>query len=427
MLPTENAGTRPGYSSPMTSDPEIEDRLLSDEYFEDPYPLFEVLRNDWPVYWSDKLSSWLISRHDDCETMLGDHETYSSFGRVAYLLDQLPADMQTEIEPLRRHYSVGLAHSDPPMHTRLRAALREIINPNMARNRRERVRTFVVELLDAIEHDQPLDFIESFAFPLPATVVAELLGAPRADIPKFKAWADDIAGLFEYGGRMSVEAARAGVSSLAEIRSYVLRLLDAARGNKDDTVIGALANPDSKEQQLSEQEMVSTLVTLFVAGHETTTNLLGLCMKFLLDDPQLANELRQDPTLIPNAVREFLRYEAIVPRAWRMATRDIVVREQTIHKGEMVMAMLGSANRDPRMFSEPDSLDIHRSTRRNFGFGAGIHICMGAPLARVEAEVALQEILGRFQHFDYAGGEVVWRRDMALRGLTRLPMVFRSA
>ena len=217
MLSTSETGVPSGSRPRSRSVAAIEDRLLSEEYFENPYPLFELLRKEQPVYWSDKLSSWLLTRHQDCESMLGDHQTFSSFGRVAYLLDQLPEHMQTEIEPLRRHYAVGLAHSDPPAHTRLRTKLREIINPKMARDRRERVRGFVVAILADIEPGQPLDFIERFAFPLPATVVAELLGAPQADIQRFKAWADDIAGLFEYGGKMSESAARTGVKSLAEI------------------------------------------------------------------------------------------------------------------------------------------------------------------------------------------------------------------
>lgn len=410
----------------MHSIPEIEDRLLSDEYFKDPYPLLETLRIKWPVYWSSKLSSWLVTRQDDCEVMLGDPETYSSFGRVAYLLDQLPPDLQTEIEPLRQHYAVGLAHSDPPVHTRLRTKLREVINPSMARDRRERVRVLVDELLSAIEPDRPIDFIGEFAFPLPATVISELLGAPRDDIPQFKIWADDIAGLFGYGGKMSVEASRKGVASLAQIRAYVLELLGAAEGKEEDTVMSILANPKAGEAPLSLQEKVSTLVTLFVAGHETTTNMLGLCMKALLDDPELAGELRRDKALIPGAVREFLRHEAVVPRAWRMATRDVEFRGQLIRKGEMIMAMLGSANHDPQGFDNPDTIDIHRKTRRNLGFGSGIHLCMGAPLARVEGEVALEEILQRFPNFEYADGDATWRHDMALRGLTALPMVFRA-
>lgn len=407
----------------MRSIPDIEDELLSDSYFEDPYRIFERLRREAPVYWSDKLASWLVMRYDDCNQVVGDAETFSSAGRVAYLLDQLPADLQPAIEPLRRHYAVGLAHSDPPMHTRLRCVLREVINPAMARSRRERVRLTVRELLDEIDTSKPFDFIGEFAYPLPATVIADVLGAPRSDIAKFKAWADDIAGLFEYGGKMTENAARKGVESVKEIRSYILDLLSAARGSPDDTVIGILANPRSPEEQLEEQEIVSTLVTLFVAGHETTTNLLGLSMKALIDDVQLQSRLRSDPAAIPAAIRELLRHETIVPRAWRMATRDVEIRGQHVRKGQMVMAMLGAANRDDEAFEEPDRLDIDRPVRRSLGFGSGIHICLGAPLARVEGEVALEEILKRYDTLNYAQEPHRWRRDMALRGLTTLPVV----
>lgn len=410
----------------MKSNPEIEDHLLSDEYFDDPYPLFSRMRDEVPVYWSDKLWSWLVMRYDDCEAIVGDAETFSSAGRVAYLLDQLPPDIQPNIEPLRQHYKFGLAHSDPPAHTRLRKILREIINPAMARAREDRIRDLVVTLLQRIDRPESVDFVREFAYPLPATVIAEVLGAPREDIDKFKAWADDIAALFEYGGRMTVDAAERGVASLAEIRAYILGLLEAARGSSGDTVIGILANPQPDQVELTEQEIVSTLVTLFVAGHETTTNLLGVSLKALIDNPAVAHELRQDPTLTQAAVREFLRYETIVPRAWRMATRDTEIRGQEIKKGQMVMAMLGSANRDPAVFDHPDTIDIHRRTRRNFGFGSGIHICLGAPLARVEGAVALTEILKRFRRMEFRTGKHSWRRDMALRGLRSLPVYLRA-
>ena len=409
----------------MKSIADIEDALLTDAYFENPYPVFDRLRREAPVYWSDKLASWLITRYEDCEAVIGDAETFSSSGRVAYLLDQLPADMQATMEPLRRHYAVGLAHSDPPAHTRLRNILRKIVNPGMARARTGRVRELVIELLERLPTDEPIDFIARFAYPLPATVVAEVLGAPVQDIARFKAWADDIAGLFEYGGKMTVAAAERGVTSLAGIRAYILDLLGKARGSDDGTIISILANTMSEEDQLEEQEIISTLVTLFVAGHETTTNLLGISMKALLDHPELTAELRQNPDLIPAAVREFLRYEAIVPRAWRMATRDLDMHGQPIRKGQMVMAMLGSANRDPAVFEHPDRIDIRRPGKRHFGFGSGIHICLGAPLARVEGAVAVGEILERYPSFEYSGEAFGWRHDMALRGLGTLPIVLR--
>lgn len=411
----------------MKSIPEIEDRLLSDEYFSDPYPLFAELRNRAPVYWSDKLSSWLVTRCADCEDMIGDSSTFSSYGRVAYLLDQLPDDMQEEIEPLRKHYAVGLAHSDPPMHTRLRNALKELINPITARARAESIREQVVGLIERIESGLRFDYIADFAYPLPATVVADVLGAPREDIGKFKAWADDIAGLFEYGGKMSPDAARNGVRSLSEIRKYVIDLLELNNNSTAPTVVAALANPEDRFAALSEQEIISTLVTLFVAGHETTTNHLGMVMKTLIDRPDLAADLRENPSLIQGAVREFLRHEAVVPRAWRMATRDVEFKGQTIRKGQMVMAMLGSANRDPDAFDRPDSIDIRRPTKRNLTFGSGIHICLGSPLARTESTIVIEEVLGRFDKLEHADGNFAWRRDMALRGLKALPVKFRAA
>lgn len=399
---------------------EIEDQLLSPQFFENPYPLYATLRKEEPVYWSPKLSSWLITRHRDCLAMLKEPETFSSYGRVAYLLDQLPKDMQAKVEPLRAHYSVGLAHSDAPVHTRLRNILRKGVNPTIAKARSERVSTLVSELLEPLRDKTEFDFIADFAYPLPATVIAELIGAPIEDIGKFKEWADDIAALFEYGGKMSPEAAVKGVESLAEIRRYIRALVEEVRENPGDNIMSLLVNAESSEDALSEQELISTATTLFVAGHETTTNLLGLMLYHMLNEADRYATLRANPELLGPAVEEFLRYDAVIPRAWRMASSDTEIAGQKISKGQMVMAMLGSANRDPDYVDSPDRLMLERKNNRHFGFGYGIHVCMGAPLARVEASIAFEKLFELFPTTEFKITQCAWREDMAIRGLSTL-------
>ena len=397
-----------------------EEFLLSDEFFRDPYPFYRQMREKAPVYWSPKLSSWLVTRYADCQAMLEDSDTFSSSGRVAYLLDQLPVHMQERVEPLRRHYAVGLAHSDRPAHTRLRNIMRQGISPAAAHKRRGRIEAVVDDLLAPLESRKEFEFIREFAYPLPATIIVEMIGAPVEDIEKFKGWADDIAMLFEYGGRMTPEAAEIGVASLQEIRAYISDLITHVKKHPGDNIMSLLVNAESDEKAMTLDELINTAVTLFVAGHETTTNLLGLGLKNLLCKPERFDALRKDPTLIPAAIEELLRYDAVIPRAWRIANHDTEIAGTPIPKGRMVMAMLGSANRDETRFEEPDTFDVNRKNNRHFGFGRGIHVCLGAPLARLEVSIALEQIVKRFPDLALKDQEFQWRKDMAIRGLKEL-------
>ena len=403
----------------------IEDFLLSSEFFRDPYPFYQQMRDHTPVYWSPKLSSWLVTRYADCQAMLDDPETFSSSGRVAYLLDQLPADMQARVEPLRRHYAVGLAHSDRPAHTRLRNVMRKGISPAAVHQQRTRIEAIVDELLTPLESREEIEFIQEFAYPLPATVIVEMIGAPVEDIEKFKGWADDIAMLFEYGGKMTPEAADIGVKSLKEIRAYISDLIEHVKEHPGDNIMSLLVDAESDEKAMSLDELINTAVTLFVAGHETTTNLLGLGLKNLLSQPERYKELRENPALIPSAIEELLRFDAVIPRAWRIANQDTEIAGIPIQKGQMVMAMLGSANRDEAKFDEPDLFNPHRKNNRHFGFGRGIHVCLGAPLARLEVSVALEQIIKRFPNLALKDQEFQWRGDMAIRGLKELHLTHR--
>ena len=403
----------------------IEDFLLSSEFFRDPYPFYQQMRDHTPVYWSPKLSSWLVTRYADCQAMLDDPETFSSSGRVAYLLDQLPADMQARVEPLRRHYAVGLAHSDRPAHTRLRNVMRKGISPAAVHQQRTRIEAIVDELLTPLESREEIEFIQEFAYPLPATVIVEMIGAPVEDIEKFKGWADDIAMLFEYGGKMTPEAADIGVKSLKEIRAYISDLIEHVKEHPGDNIMSLLVDAESDEKAMSLDELINTAVTLFVAGHETTTNLLGLGLKNLLSQPERYKELRENRALIPSAIEELLRFDAVIPRAWRIANQDTEIAGIPIQKGQMVMAMLGSANRDEAKFDEPDLFNPHRKNNRHFGFGRGIHVCLGAPLARLEVSVALEQIIKRFPNLALKDQEFQWRGDMAIRGLKELHLTHR--
>ena len=400
--------------------------LTAPAFFTNPYPAYHRLRAEAPVYWSEAWGGWVLTRYRDVVAVLRDPRLYSSAGRVTYLLAQLPADVRAAAAPLERHYEVGLAHSDPPAHTRLRAILNRAFAARRVEALRPRVQQVVDELLDAAEArgDGRLDIIADLAYPLPATVIAEMIGAPTEDRDRFRDWAIGINALFSHGGRVTVEGVRQAQASLLEMREYIRALVADHRAHPRDSLLGLLVSAGDQGETLTEAELVATCVTLFVAGHETTTHLIGNGVLALLQHPQALAELRARPALAESAVEELLRYDTSVQRGWRIARTDVEWDGHLIRPGQMVLPMLGAANRDPAQFPDPDRLDLARRDNRHLGFGFGIHFCLGAPLARLEAPLALNALLARFPRLALTDAPLHWRQDVALRGLLALPVVY---
>lgn len=400
----------------------LEEQLRSPEFFVDPYPTYRRLRERAPVYWSDALGGWVITRYADLVTIFRDPQRFSSAGRVTFLLRQLPDAARAQVEQLERHYAVGLAHSDPPDHTRLRALLTKVFTPRMIETMRGRIETVVNDLLAHVERAGRMDIIGDLAYPLPAIIVSEMIGAPTEDRDKFRQWAIEINGLFEGGGRIIPENVDTAQRALLEMRAYVRELIAHKRAEPREDILSGLVAAEEQGDKLSDAELVSTVVTLFVAGHETTTNLIGNGMHALLRQPDQLARLRANPGLIASAVEELLRYDTSVQRGWRIAREDVEFGGEQIRRGDLVLPMLGAANRDPAQFPNPDALDIARKENRHVAFGYGIHFCLGAPLARLEAPLAINALLARFPNVRLTGEPLVWRQDIALRGLITLPV-----
>ncbi|MCW5848996.1 MAG: cytochrome P450 [Anaerolineae bacterium] len=400
--------------------------LTSADFFSDPYPAYHRLRAEAPVYWSEAWGGWVLTRYSDVVAVFKDPRLYSSAGRVTYLLEQLPDDVRRAAAPLEAHYEVGLAHSDPPTHTRLRAILNRAFAARRVEALRPRIQQVVDELLEAVEArgDGQMDIIADLAYPLPATVIAEMIGAPTEDRDKFRDWAIGINELFSHAGRVTVEGVQRAQTSLLEMREYIRALVEDHRARPRDSLLGLLVVAGDQSETLTEAELVATCVTLFVAGHETTTNLIGLGMLALLQHPDALAELRARPDLAESAVEELLRYDTSVQRGWRIARADVDWDGHRIRQGQMVLPMLGAANRDPAQFPDPDRLDLGRRDNRHVGFGFGIHFCLGAPLARLEAPLALNALLARFPRLALTGAPLQWRQDVALRGLLALPVTY---
>lgn len=291
---------------------------------------------------------------------------------------------------------------------------------------RPRIHAIVGDLLDAALPRGEFDLIADFAYPLPATVIAELFGAPAAEQDRFKRWSNDILG-FQGTGNPEAGAVLRAQDSLLEMRAFLKDLADHRRAHPGDDLLGLLVAAEAAGDRLSEQELLTVCVTLLTAGHETTTNLIGNGMRLLLRHPEQLARLREDPGLMASAVEEMLRADSPLQRNPRQAAVDLDLGGQRIRAGDYVMQVLGSANHDPAAFPAPERFDIGRTPNRHVAFGGGIHFCLGAPLARLEAPIAIGEVLRRAPGLALAEPDAPprWLRSGLLRGLERLPVAVR--
>ena len=398
-------------------------------YFSNPFPLFAELRKSQPVFYSETLGGWVVTRFQDVSDILHNHQDYSSKGRVLHLINKLDPEVQKRLPLLQMHFATGLAHSDAPEHKRLRGLLAQAFTPKVSESMRPITRDVVQKVISRLESTS--DLIHDVFTPVPALVVGRLLGSAESDIPDLIRWAGAINGLYEKGGLIDPEKAIYAEEMLQEIRVFVTRLANERRILRDkgeldisQDVLAGLVNAELQGDSLSDSELVSTVVTLFVAGHETTTHLLGNGMLALLSSDTELQRIKSDPDLIPTAVDEMARFDGSVPRSWRITKNAMEISGVSIPAGELVLPMLSSANRDENEFADPDRFNLDRDTRKHLAFGRGVHVCLGAPLARIEGQEIIKEILSRFPNMRLSKNvdELQWRKDVALRGLVSLPV-----
>lgn len=413
----------------MDADAALASALNDGSYFSQPFPLFADLRRNAPVFYSQVLGGWVVTRYSDVSEILHNHEDYSSKGRVLHLINQLDDDVREKLSLLQMHFATGLAHSDAPEHKRLRGLLAQAFTPRISENMRPVSSQIVSQLLEQLDGEAEL--IADLFTPVPALVVGKLLGSEESDIPDLIRWAHAINGLYEKGGRISAEKALHAEAMLEEMRIFVMRLTSARRELRDQgqldphsDILSGLVNAELSGDSLTESELVSTAVTLFVAGHETTTHLLGNGFRALLATPGAFDEIKADADLIPQAVDEMARFDGSVPRSWRITKREMEIAGVKIPAGDLVLPILASANRDESIFENADRFDLHRDARKHLAFGRGVHVCLGAPLARIEGQEIIKELVRRYPNISLAkkSEDVEWRRDIALRGLLALPV-----
>jgi len=408
----------------------LKQSLESEEYFSNPFPLFSELRRNYPIFFSETLGGWVVTRFQDVSEILHNHEDYSSKGRVLHLIAKLDPAVQENLPLLQMHFATGLAHSDAPEHKRLRSLLAQAFTPKVSEAMRPIAHDVVERQLSNLSTSS--DLIKDIFTPVPALVVGRLLGSSEEDIPDLIRWAGAINGLYERGGLIDPQKAIYAEEMLEEIREFVLRLAVQRRdlrdkGKLDPTqdILAGLVHAETQGDSLSESELVSTVVTLFVAGHETTTHLLGNGMLALLTSETEMQKIKLDPDLIPKAVDEMARFDGSVPRSWRITKKAMEVAGVKIPEGQLVLPILSSANRDEDEFVNPDLFDISRDTRKHLAFGRGVHVCLGAPLARIEGQEIVKQLISKFPSIKLNTNldQLIWRRDVALRGLESLPVL----
>ena len=413
----------------MNGDELLKQSFEDGTYFSNPFPLFAQLRKKHPAFYSETLGGWVVTRFQDVSGILHNHQDYSSKGRVLHLINKLDPEVQNRLPLLHKHFATGLAHSDAPEHKRLRGLLAQAFTPKVSESMRPITRAVVQKVISRLESTS--DLIHDVFTPVPALVVGRLLGSTESDIPDLIRWAGAINGLYEKGGLIDPEKAIYAEEMLQEIRVFVTKLANERRVRRDkgeldpsQDVLAGLVNAELQGDSLSDSELVSTVVTLFVAGHETTTHLLGNGMLALLNSNSELQKIKLNSELIPNAVDEMARFDGSVSRSWRITKNTMEISGVSIPAGELVLPMLSSANRDENEFAEPDRFNLDRDTRKHLAFGRGVHVCLGAPLARIEGQEIIKEILAKFPNMRLINNveELQWRKDVALRGLVSLPV-----
>jgi cytochrome P450 len=398
---------------------ELDDRLGSAGFPDDPYPVFEALRTHAPVHWSEAWGFWVVTRYADVVAVLRDPRTFSNVGRSA-AVERVPGEQRRRLGPMFDSFRVGMPSSDPPAHTRLRTLVNKAVTPSRVEAMRPRIQALFDEILDAVLADGRMELIGTIAYPFPARVVAELVGLPVEDVDQFKRWSDEIVALHASGWPDPAAADVAWVAWQAT-RDWLGGLIADRRARPRDDVLSTLVNAGIDGDALSEVEILSTLVTLMTAGHVTTTGLIGNGILALLTNPDELARLRAQPELIRTTVDEVLRFDAPFPRAWRRTTREVELAGVTIPADAIVSASLGSANRDPEQFPQADQFDIGRQPNRHVGLGAGIHFCLGAPLAKLEGEIAFETLARRLPDLALDGAPA-WQPSITHHVLQSLPV-----
>lgn len=404
---------------------QIDENLLCSEAVRDPHTYFDRLRQHDPVYWNSRHRAWVLTRYDHVSTALrGQNYTAERISPFAKAVSR--AAQSDDVDTTFQILQDWLVFRDPPEHTRLRRLVARAFTPTVVRSRTEEIQTTIAELVSNLRDQDSVDLIQDFAYPLPAVVIAQMLGAPPEDRDLFKGWSDKITALV-FGAYAQPDRFERAAQGMIELRDYLLGLIDRYEAHPEDNLISTLLEHEG-DDALSRQELVATCTLLLFGGHETTTNLIGNGMLALLQFPDEMERLRNDPNLIGPAIEEFLRFNGPTRATVRLVKEDHEIEGRQLVAGQRVFLANLAANRDPDTFAQPDQLDLRRNPTNHLGFGFGLHYCLGAPLARLEGQLAIGALLDGFPRIELAesADELHWHDTMLSRGLVHLPVTVQS-
>lgn len=387
--------------------------FLSDEHRRNPYPMYDQIRSGSPVLHDPRADLWMIFDYEGVKRALHDHDAFSS-----------------AVSPPGTQTSRWLVFCDPPRHTKLRALLQRAFSPRVVASLEPRIRELSLELLAPALERGEMDLALDYAVPLPMLVIAEMLGMPSAHRPQLIRWSELILALSHTvsGGEAGDAAVNEFAAATAEMSAYLAGLIEARRAAPQDDLLTRLVEAEVDGERLTEDEILGFFQLLLVAGTETTTNLINNAILCFVEHPSEHARLAQAPELLPTAIEEVLRYRSPVQWMFRVTTRDVQVHGHRIPAGKLVLPVIGSANRDPKQFRDADRFDVGRDPNPHIAFGHGIHFCLGAPLSRLEARIALSELLGRARGLTLAS-DTPWepRKALHVHGPIRLPVRFEPA
>ncbi len=373
----------------------------------DPYPIYERLREQAPVHYEEGIGIWFLTRYDDAAALLKE-------GRFS--ADRTQA---AQYQDLARDLPRSLLGLDPPDHTRLRGLVLKAFTPRVVERLKSRIEELVDGLLDRASQQGGLELVEEFAYPLPVTVIAEMMGVPVEDRDRFQQWSRVLAASLD--PIQPAERFRETETARLALTDFFRDIIEQRRREPREDLVSALVRAEEQGDMLTEQELLVMCNLLLIAGHETTVNLIANGTLALLRNPEQLERWRRGEVPDETAVEELLRYDGPVQLTGRVPTEDVVFGGRAVPRFQPVIALLGAVNRDPEVFADPARLDLGRQPNQHFAFGRGIHFCLGAPLARLEGQIALGSLVRRFPRLRPAG-EPRWRDQVVLRGLESLPV-----
>ena len=415
-------------TDPMRGDQpqDLDARLASPDFLTDPYPIFRRFRAESPVHWVGAWGCWLLTRADDIEATIRDTERFSSADRVTRVIERTPG-WETGLAALHENFAVGMAQTDPPDHTRVRGLVSAAFTPRRVEALRLRIQELVDGYLDERAADGRIELLADLAGPLPAVVIAEMAGFPVEDRERFRQWTYRINSFFFQSGTVDGTAAASADAAIREARAWIHDLLAERRARPRDDLLSALVGAERESDRLTDAQLLSTAITLFLGGHDTTTQLIALGMSALVRHPDQLALVRERPDLVGAAVDEMLRFDAPFQMNLRYVRESVAIGGRTLQAGDLVRQALGSANRDPARFDDPDVFRIDRPPSRHYSFGLGPHFCLGAPLARLQAQVAVETLVRRLPGLRLdpdADPMPDVRPDITSRGLRSLRLAF---